>query len=46
MAAASVLIKGASLWNDLDTTYKNITKRKKFRAHFKTEKVNSYDATQ
>ena len=42
-AAASVLVKGASLWNVLDISYKNITKRKKFRAQFKMEKVNSYD---
>ena len=42
-AAASVLVKGASLWNALDINLKNINKRKNFRAQFKIAKVNSYD---
>ena len=42
-AAASVLVKGASLWNALDINLKDINKRKNFRAQFKIAKVNSYD---
>ena len=45
MAAASVLVKGATLWNGLDINFKNIPKRKSFRAQFKTVQVNSYDHT-
>ena len=43
---SSVLVKGATLWNVLDIDFKNISKRKNFRAQFKTDKVNSYDRTQ
>ena len=46
MAATSVLVKGATLWNALDIRFKNISKRKNFRAQFKTDKINSYDQTQ
>ena len=46
MAAASVLVKGATLWNVLDNSFKNISKRKNFRAQFKVDKVNTYDQTQ
>ena len=42
IAAASVLVKGAKLWNDLDISYKTLTKRNNFRAHFKSETLKLY----
>ena len=42
MAAASVQVKGAKLWNDLDLNYKTITNRKKFRAKVKEDIINVY----
>ena len=43
IAAASVLVKGAKLWNDLDISYKTLTKRNNFRAHFKSETLKLYN---
>ena len=42
MAASSVQIKGAKLWNDLDMSLKNITNRKCFRNKYKANKINLY----
>ena len=42
MAAASVQVKGAKLWNDLDLNYKTITNRKNFRAKVKEDIINVY----
>ena len=42
MAAASVRVKGAKLWNDLDISYKTITTRKNFRAKIKSDIINLY----
>ena len=42
MAASSVRIKGANLWNDLDMSLKNITNRKCFRNKYKADKINLY----
>ena len=42
MAAASVRVKGAKLWNDLDIGYKTITTRKNFRAKIKSDIINLY----
>ena len=42
MAAASVRVKGAKLWNDLDISYKTITTSKNFRAKIKSDIINSY----
>ena len=42
MAAASVQIKSAKLWNDLDLNYKTITNRKNFRAKLKEDIINVY----
>ena len=42
MAAASVLVKGAKLWNDLHISYKNITNRKNFRNKYKKDIINLY----
>ena len=43
IAAASVLVKGAKLWNDLDNSFKTLTKRKTFRAYFKSEAIKLYN---
>ena len=45
IAAASVKVKGAKLWNDLDASYKIHTKRKTFRSHFKSETIKLYNWT-
>jgi len=42
MAAASVLVKGAKLWNNLPFCYKNITNRKNFRTKYKKDIINLY----
>ena len=42
MAAASVLVKGAKLWNNLNVSFKTIATRKNFRAKIKTEIINLY----
>ena len=42
MAAASVLVKGAKLWNNLNTSYKTITTRKTFRTKIKSDMINQY----
>merc|ERR1712055_269761 len=42
MAAASVLVKGAKLWNNLNTSYKTITIRKNFRTKIKADMINQY----
>ena len=42
MAAASVLVKGAKLWNNLNTSYKTITTRKNFRNKIKSDMINLY----
>ena len=43
IAAASVKVKGAKLWNDLDASYKILTKRKTFRSHLKSETIKLYN---
>ena len=43
IAAASVLVKGAKLWNDLDNRFKSPTNRKTFRAFFKSETIKLYN---
>ena len=42
MAAASVQVKGAKLWNDLNISYKNITKRKNFKTQYKQDIIKLY----
>ena len=42
MAATSLKISGAKLWNKLDNNLKNIPKVKSFRKMFKTKSVGSY----
>ena len=42
MAAASVLVKGAKLWNNLNTSYKTITTKKTFRTKIKSDMINQY----
>jgi len=42
MAAASVLVKGAKLWNNLNTSYKTITTRNNFRTKIKSDMINLY----
>ena len=42
MAAASVQVKSAKLWNVLDISYKTITTRKNFRTKIKSDIINSY----
>ena len=44
MAAASVKVKGAKLWNDLNISYKNITYRNKFRKVYKDDIINLYES--
>ena len=44
MAAASVRVKGAKLWNVLNISYKNITNRKNFRNEYKKDIINLYEA--
>ena len=43
MAAASVRVKGAKLWNVLNINYKNITTRKKFRNEYRNNIINQYE---
>ena len=43
MAAASVIIRGAKLWNHLNTSYKTITTRKNFRTKVKSDMINLYN---
>ena len=42
MAAASVLVKGAKLWNKLNASYKTITNRKNFRTKIKSDMIDLY----
>ena len=42
IAATSLKISGAKLWNKLDNNLKNIPKVKSFRKMFKTKLVGSY----
>ena len=42
MAASSVLVKSAKLWNNLDVDCKSITTRKDFRAKIKADTINLY----
>ena len=42
MAAASVLIRGAKLWNNLNTKYKAITARNNFRTKIKSDMIKLY----
>ena len=42
MAASSILVKSAKLWNNLDVKYKSITNRKNFRAKIKADTFNLY----
>ena len=42
MAASSVLVKSAKLWNNLDVDCKSITTRKDFRAKIKADTLNLY----
>ena len=42
MAAASVRVKGAKLWNELDASYKTITNRKIFRTKIKSDIIDLY----
>ena len=43
IAAASVVVKGAKLWNNLGNSFKTLTKRKTFRAYFKSETIKLYN---
>ena len=42
IAASSIKIAGAKLWNNLDNNLKNIPKSKSFRSQFKKLKLSSY----
>ena len=42
IAAASVIIRGAKLWNNLNTSYKTIITRKNFRTKIKSDMINLY----
>ena len=43
IAAASVKVNGAKLWNNQDVSLKIHTKRKTFRSHFKSETIKLYN---
>ena len=45
IATASVLVKGAKLWNDLNNSFKTLTNRKTFKAFFKSETIKLYNWT-
>ena len=45
IAAASVKVTGAKLWNDLNTSYKNITSKNKFRKEYKDRIIRLYNST-
>ena len=42
MAAASVLVKGAKLWNKLNASYKTIKNIKNFRTKIKSDIIHLY----
>ena len=42
MAAASVQVKGAKEWNELNPSYKTITNRKIFRSKIKSNMIDLY----
>ena len=42
MAAASVLVKGAKLWNNLSPSYKTIATRNNFITKIKSDMINLY----
>ena len=45
IAASSIKIAGAKVWNNLNNNPKNIPKVKHFRAQFKKIKIASYNET-
>ena len=45
IAASSIRIAGAKVWNNLNNNLKNIPKVKKFRAKFEKKLIASYNET-
>ena len=46
MTTASVRVKVAQLWYDLNIIYKNITNKKNIRNKYKEDIINMYEAVE